>query len=64
MAGTPIHVEETLNKLRLETFTVRRKGIYILVLAAEETLLLPIVRKVVKSPELVSRFLDVVIDNP
>lgn len=53
VAGFPLHVEELLDKLVLETLTTSQKSGYNQLSAALETLGINTVQKVVNSPELI-----------
>lgn len=64
VASIPVHVEEAVNKLVLETLTANKKGVNNRLSAALETLGIRTVQKVVNPPEFISRFSDDVIDNP
>lgn len=64
VAGIPIHSEETLSKLVLQTLISGKKGRENHVSKALETVMLHTVQMVVSSPEFVCKFLNIVINNP
>lgn len=64
VAGIPVHFEKSLNNFVLEMTIANPKGAKHFVSAAVETLALHAAQKVVKSPEFISRFYNVVVDNP
>lgn len=64
MAGIQLHVEKALSKLVLETLTSIRKGADRHMSTALATIVLQNVRRVLKSPDFVRKFLYAVVDNP
>lgn len=63
VAGKLLHVEEAISKLAMETLTTTQKHAINLLTAALKTLFFRTVHKAVNSPEFISRFSDVLIDN-
>lgn len=64
VGGIPVHIEQVVNKLVLETVTANQEGLNNRLSAALETLVVRIVHKVVNASEFVSRFSDAVINSP
>lgn len=60
----PVHVEDAVIKLVLQTINLIYRGFHNFLSAAVETFVLRIMQKVLNSPEFISRFFDAIIDNP